>query len=429
MKNRILNLIKKAGWILPIAAILMFDACKKNNYLGYTPGTGTPTITSVHTWGRTDSTVRYDTVISYDAQGNKVTTYKQLPFPIKPFDSATTAGNVGTFYIINGTNLGTATSVTFNGIAAFLNRAWNTDNSILVSIPGNTPSTGPRATDNLTVTTTHGQVSYKFVIISPPPIVNTYSDFDFTSKNGFKMTLNGVGFAAVSAVTLKDTVAGQTGSSAVNIVSQNDSVMVLSFPASTVSRGILFFDYKAGANTATSLGKQELVNIDNAYQIFAGGGIAPGWGSWSYDNTAVSNAQTITGPASYNMQYSANGYKIDGLRNGGGTAADGVPYSSSYTYLVFYVYGGTAQETMYVDFGGGPGGGFGNDKVKNGINAVTVLPNRWNYFKIPISTLLWNTGTTNWAANSSQLLNTVGFFMWANTVTEQLYFDDIVLVK
>lgn len=414
-------------WILSGLAILAVVSCKKYNYLGYTPGTGAPTITSVHTYYKTDSAVVYDTVVSYNSAGQPTYTVNQQgPVPVA-FDSVTTAGQLGNYYLIEGTNLGDATTITFNGYTAYFNRAYSTDHSILVQVPSKTPYYGPQATDSLVVVTTHGMVAYKFTIIPPPPTVSSYSDFDFTSKGNFQMTLDGVGFATVTSITLQGTV---SGSSPVNIVSQNDSVLVLSFPSSTVSRGVLAFSYNSGGTPSTSIGSQELVDIDNAYQVFANGAVAPGWGSWSYDNAGVSNKPGITSTASYNMQFSGpNGYKVDGLRYESGTAAVGVAYSSNYTYLVFYVYGGTAKETMYVEFGGGAGGGFANNNVTNAINAVTVLPGQWNYFKIPVSTLLWNSLTTNWAANSSQLWNTCGFFMWANQVTEELYFDDIVLVN
>jgi hypothetical protein len=405
----------------------MTGACKKNNYLGYTPGSGAPTITSVHTYYKNDSSARFDTIVTYNSAGQPVLTINQLgPTPVR-FDSVTTAGVLGNYYLIVGTNLGSATTVTFNGFNAYFNRAYSTDNSILVQLPSKAPYFGTQATNNLVVTTTNGSATFKFTILSPQPTVNTYSSFDYTSTGGYTMTLNGIGLAGVTAVTVQGTV---SGSSPATIVSQNDSIMILSFPSSTVTRGFLSFAYSSNGNTLKANGSQELVNLDNAYQVFANGAIAPGWGSWSYDNLSISNVHAITASASCNMQFSGpSGYKVDGLRMGGGGAADGIPYSPDYTYLVFYVYGGTAQENMYVEFGGGPGGGFGNNNVANAINPVIVLPNQWNYFKLPISTLRWNTGTTTWAANSSQLLNTVGFFMYANTVTEQLYFDDIMLVK
>jgi hypothetical protein len=205
--------------------------------------------------------------------------------------------------------------------------------------------------------------------------------------------------------------------------------MTLQFSPMSLTRGSLNFTYTSDGHVDSLVGSQELVDVDNAaYDFFANGAIESGWGSYSYDLAQVSTTHAITATSSFQMQFSAGGYKVDGLRDGGGTAAEGIPYSSNYTYLVFYVYGGSATETMYVEFGGGPNGGFGNSNTANAINSVTVLPNQWNYFKIPISSLTWNTGPGTWATNSAQLLNTVGFFIYSNTVTEELYFDDIILV-
>ena len=407
---------------MPALAILTYASCKKYNYLGYTPGTGAPTVTSVHTYYKTDSTPRYDTIVTYNSSGQPTYTINKLgPVPV-PFDSVTTAGSLGNYYLIEGTNLGDATSVTFNGYVAYFNRSFSTDHSILVQVPSKTPYYGSKATDSLVVTTTHGKVGYKFTILPPAPTVSGYSDFDFTSTGGYQMTLTGIGFATVTAVTLNGTL---SGTSPVTIVNQNDSVMVISFPSSTVTRGMLSFAYNSGGTTLTAHASQELVNLDVAYPVFSGGAISPGWGSWSWDNATVTNTVAITATNSWNAQFSGGGWKVDGFRNGGGNATDGLAYSPDYTYLVFYVYGGTAKETLYIEWGNA---GFSNGG-SNEINAVSVLPNQWNYVKIPISTLLWNTGTTNWAANSTQNLNTCAFFMNSNSVTEQLYFDDVVLVK
>jgi IPT/TIG domain len=422
MKSKYFKIAVQAVWILPFLAILAIGSCKKYNYLGYTPGNGAPTITSVHTYYKTDTTPMYDTVVTYNAAGQPTYTYDQLGQQPYGFDSVTTAGALGNYYLIEGTNLGSATLVTFNGYTAYFNRAYSTDNSILVQIPSLTPYYGPQANDTLVVTTTHGVAYYKFTILPPPPTVSNYSDFDFTATGGFQMTLTGVGFATVSSINLDGTLGGQA---AVNIVSQNDTVMVVSFPNTPVTRGFLSFSYNSGGTTDSALGTQELVNVDAAYQIFAYGAIASEWGSWSWDNTQVSTAFAMTASSSYNMQFSGGGWKIDGFREGGGTATDGLDYSASYTYLVFWVYGGVAKETLYIEWGNE---GFNNSSA-NEINAETVLPGQWNYFKIPIPTLLWNTGTTNWAANNSQLLNTCAFFMNSNSVTEQLYFDDLILVQ
>lgn len=423
MKRKNFNHIAAlAGAMLAGFALLTATSCKKYNSQGYTPGTGAPTISSVHTYYKTDTTAAYDTVVTYNAAGQPTYSTNQLPPRPYAFDSVTTAGALGNYYMIEGTNLGDATTITFNGFIAYFNRAYSTDHSILVQVPSKTPYYGPKANDSMVLTTTHGVAYYKFTILPPAPTVSSYSDFNFTSTNGFQLTLDGVGFAGVTSITLDGTV---SGTSPVNIVSQNDSIMVISFPSSTVTRGVLDFAYNSGGTTVHAKGAQELINLDVAYPVFAGGAIAPGWGSWSWDNAQVTSTKAMTSTSSWNAQFSGGGWKIDGFREGGGTATDGLAYSPNYTYLVFWVYGGSAKETLYIEWGNA---GFANGGG-NEINAVTVQPNTWNYVKIPIASLLWNTSSTNWAANSSQLLNTVAFFMNSNSVTEQLYFDDVVIVQ
>ncbi len=354
INNKHFNIAALAGWVLPCLVILAFAACKKYNYLGYTPGSGAPTITSVHTYYKTDTTPMFDTVITYNAAGTPTYTVNQLGQQSNAFDSVTTAGVLGNTYLIEGSNLGSATSVTFNGYTAYFNPAYSTDHSILVQLPSKTPYYGPQANDTLSVVTTHGTVNYKFTIIPPAPTVAAYSDLDFTSTGGFQMTLAGVGFATVTSVTLQGTV---SGSAAVNIVSQNDSILVLSFPSTPVTRGILAFAYSSNGATDSAKGTQELVNVDNAYQIFANGVVAPNWGSWSYDNVNVSTTHAITASASYQMQFSGpNGYKVDGLRNGAGNASAGIPYSrlkAIPTWCSLSMAVRNNSKTMYVEFGGG----------------------------------------------------------------------------
>src|ERR1700760_2813086 len=106
--KRIIN-SKNICWI--VVVLIASVSCRKYNSLGFTPGSGQPTITSVHTLSKTDTTTRVDTVWAYDASGNKTYTLKYLSGQVNPFDSVTTAGNLGNYYILYGTNLGSATTV------------------------------------------------------------------------------------------------------------------------------------------------------------------------------------------------------------------------------------------------------------------------------------------------------------------------------
>src|ERR1700761_8447295 len=123
MKHRSFNIAALAGWALPLLGILVIASCKKYNSQGFTPGSGAPTITSVHTYYKTDSTPLSDTIVSYNSSGQPTYTVNTIgPRPV-PLDSVTTAGNLGNYYLIDGSNLGDATTVTFNGYVAYFNRA------------------------------------------------------------------------------------------------------------------------------------------------------------------------------------------------------------------------------------------------------------------------------------------------------------------
>ncbi len=138
-----------------LSALIVFGlaSCRKDNSMGFTPGAGAPTITSVHTLSKSDTskTPRYTT--SIDTSGN--ITNKDSVYVINPaaFDSVTTSGQKQNYYVIYGTNLGTTTSITFNGVIAYFNRSLITDKSLVVSIPTTVPTVGNGATNKIVVTT------------------------------------------------------------------------------------------------------------------------------------------------------------------------------------------------------------------------------------------------------------------------------------
>ncbi len=427
MKSRTLTPISKTSWILPIAAILMVVACKKNNYLGYTPGTGAPTITSVHTLGKTDTTARYDTTVTYDASGNPTSTPNKLPNIINPFDSTTSAGNLGNYYVIEGANLGSATSVTFNGTAAFLNRAWNTDKSIIVSIPGNVPTSGPLANDTLTVTTLHGKVSYKFTVIPPPPTIASLSDYNFWA--GSQITLKGVGFGSVASIALSGS------STAVTMVSQSDTVLVLQFPTSTVNRANLVFTYGAtGQAPSTLISTQEFVDLDNAYQLFVASKFQNGFGDWSWTHPGSGNPQSGTshaygGTASFELVFPNGGWQMEGF--GSGSATNQAIFSS-YKYYTFWILGGVQSETVTIAANQLPYAW--QQPTGAGIFTITVPPGVWTYFKIPIGSgggqipfLAAGAAQTSMTAAGNNLLS--WFIPGPNGVNETMYVDEVALVN
>src|ERR1700734_537431 len=175
------NLIqaKNLTLVFLVTVVLGFGSCKKYNSLGFTPGTGKPSIDSVTTLSKTLASADSIIVTTYDTAGNISTTSKAAPSQVIAFDSVTTAGNKGEYYVIYGSNLGSATAVMFNGVSVYFNRALITDKSIIVSIPLNVPTLGAAANDTLTVVTLYGSAYFKFTVITPPPTIASVSDYDF----------------------------------------------------------------------------------------------------------------------------------------------------------------------------------------------------------------------------------------------------------
>ncbi len=401
--------IRNICFVLAIFLATVFVSCRKYNSLGFTPGNGAPSITSVHTWSKTDTSTHYDTVITYNDSGTITRTLKarsNLPYA---FDSATTAGTLGNYYIIYGSNLGSATNITFNGYTAYFNRALIKDNSIIVQVPSKTPYLGSQASDSLVVTTLHGQAYYKFAILPPAPSPASYSNYNY--YGGSQITLSGIGFATVTSVTLAGE-GGQTGTT--SIVNQNDSVMTLRFDSSLVTQGTLVFNYDAAGVATKANATQVLVNLDNAYQFFTDD-FRNGWsdGSWQAPS-GKTTAAFKTGTASFMGTFTANGWKIEGLANW----YPSLPYDASYKYLSFWVKGGTVSHILNIETNTSSAG-YG----QNSVNPITVPPTVWTYFKIPLGSIdFWKPGST---------LQQIGFFLkgQGSDVNETYYFDDIILIK
>lgn len=417
--EKILNLKSLCG-ILAILCVFAYPSCKKYNSLGFTPGTGAPVITSVHTLSKTDTTTRFDTVYTYDSAGIS-TSLKQAPSQVNAFDSATTAGSLGNYYVIEGSNLGSATTVSFNGVSAYFNRAWMTDNTLIVQIPSNTPAIGPQATDSLVVTTLHGAAYYKFAIIPPPPTISGASDYDFWQ--GSQITFTGVGFSNVTAV-------GLTGSSATaTIISQSDTVLTLQFPAATVNRANLVFSYTSVGTTLTITSTLEFIDLDNAYNIFTLGNIQNGWYNNSWTNPSGPNPGP--GPThaygqtqSYALVFPNGGWQMEGW--GGSTSSP--TFLSGFKYYTFWILGGVQSEvlTISADQLATPW----QQPTGSGIFTITVPPGVWTYFKIPIGAgagqvpfLAPAAAQTNITSASA---NRLSFFIpGPNGVNETFYVDEV----
>ncbi len=402
---------KNLYWLLSALIVFGFASCKKEhaNLVG---GTGAPVITSVSTLSKTVTNSSDSvSVTTYDNTGVPTTVKNPAPAQVVAFDSLTATGNKGNYYVIRGTNLGSVTSVQFNGISAYFNSALVSDNAIFVSIPSNVPTVNQ--SNKITVTTLHGKVNFSFTVLTPPPTISGVSDFDFTA--GSQITLTGVSFASVSKVGLVGSTATAT------IVSQTDAQIVLTMPSATVNRTNLIFTYASGTVTAPT----EFVDLDNAYQIFVNNTFENGWidASWS-GPSGLSTAASHSGTSSLLATYPAGGWKIEGWADWNQPGK--FVYDPTYKYFTFWVKGGTVDHTLNIE-----GDQMVNGYGQNGNFPIVVPAKVWTYFKIPLGAPSSTSATLlNLWANGT-VAQQLGFFLKGQSgdVDETYYFDEVAFVR
>ena len=93
-------------------------------------------------------------------------------------DSAFTRALPGTLVLITGENLGGATNIYFNGMAAYFNPTYNTNTHVIITIPGNAPSeaTDPDVPNKIRIVTSHGESTFDFIVDIPPPSIESISN-------------------------------------------------------------------------------------------------------------------------------------------------------------------------------------------------------------------------------------------------------------
>jgi len=417
-----INLIK-SYLILTGLLVLIIASCTKDPN-GVFSGKGAPVINSVRTLSKTDST-KGTTIVTYDTTGTASTTTNPGGVTVVKADSTTDTGNLGNNYVILGQNLGTTTKILINGVSIYFNRALNSDNSVVFTIPTNIPTTQPQS-NTIVLTTLYGTVTYKFTVVPPAPSITTTSDYDFTA--GSTLTFTGVTFLPVTSIKLKGT------NDALTIVSRTDTTMTVTMPQSTATRATLVFTYTSGSNAgATSVSTQEFVNLDNAYVIFDKNNFQNGWAdnSWAHPS-GVSTAASHSGTASIVASYPANGWQIEGW-DGYSAANGGLEYSATYKYLTFWVKGGISAHTLVL-VGDKMVGGYGQVQNANAAPSqlIPVPAGVWTYFKIPLGTANNVTMLNYWATGN--LAQQLGFFLQGGLtsvpdVNETLYFDEVAFTQ
>lgn len=386
-------------FLLSVLVALGIVSCKKDDAEG---GKGAPTITRVRTISKSyiDSKLT-TTITTYDANGKATSvTFPNTTPQVVAMDSTTTDGNLQNMYAIIGTNLASVTTVSFNGLSVYFNKALGSDSTILVSIPKNTPA-GPTQSNTLSVTTLYGKVDYKFSILLPPPTVTEASNYNFSANA--EITLTGIGLASVTDIQLGTSTAKAT------ILTKNDTELTLKMPSSTLTSTTLLLTYPGGQVAP----KQVYVNLDQAYKLFTED-YGTDWSGNFWGSGEISSAAAKSGVKSLKLNYAKGNWSANGVANW----SVGLPSTGGYNYLSFYIKGGSQDYTLYIT-GDKRAGGYGNGDQSA---PITVKANVWNYYKIPLSTLgLWATGSPS---------NTLGFWIKGpDAQDESFYIDDWILVK
>jgi hypothetical protein len=423
MKN--INKINKY-LILASMLVLGFASCKKddNGDANNNAGKGAPTITSVRTVSKsTVDSSRTNTYTTYNSAGVATTTTTPNYNPvITALDSTTTTGKLGNYYAIMGTNLGSTTQIFVNDLSVLFNRALSSDNTVIFSIPSNTPYVQPQS-NTIKIVTLNGTATYGFTVLPPAPSVTSASDYNFTS--GTQITLTGSGLSFVTGIKLQNT------NDALTIVSKTDAQMVVKMPATTVSRAVLSFTYTSGTNALHTASSQEFVSLDNNYQVFANGAFQNAWAdaSWQAPSGASATAPSVSGKGSAVATYPAGGWKVEGFANW----SPGFDYSPSYKFLTFWIKGGVAAHKLTL-VGDQMDGGYGQNTAANAF-VITVPATVWTYFKIPLVAPSTSTSASNptslnfWKGGTTA--KQLGFFLKgvSGDVNETLYIDELMFVK
>lgn len=360
-----------------VAMVIGFTSCKKNNE----GAGGMPKITRVRLVSKTDTLKNVIHRINLDSNSVYDET-RQVKF-----DSTIVAGRLNNQYAIIGENLLTTTSVSFNGLKVNYNPALLTDNSIIISIPAETPY-GPAQSNKLIVTTKFGVASFDFPILQPPPTITSFSPV--AAGAGETVTIMGTIFEGVSKVTF-DSIPAQI------VGTPTKTQIQVRVPAGIVQSRILVTTPGGTTRSASSFGFKALLYDD----LFS-----TGWGSYLGYNSTINTASTTqvkrgtsaiatTFTDAYGaLQIGYNGSTIDVVKSG-------------LTSIKFSVYGGSG-----IAFG---------SKVQLVINgdygksvAITLVPGVYTDYTVDLKDL-----------GSPSVITEFVLQSLGNAVPSTIYVDDI----
>jgi hypothetical protein len=208
--------------------------------------------------------------------------------------------------------------------------------------------------------------------------------------------------------------------------------MVLQFPSATINRASLVFTYTSVGSSLTQTASQELIDLDNAYNLFFKGQFQNGFGDWSWThppppgNPATGPTHSYGETQSFELVFPEGGWQMEGFGNNSAVATQ--PIFSTYTYYTFWIYGGVQTETVTLAADQLPYAW--TQPTVSGIFTITVPPGVWSYFKIPIGTaggqipfVPTATAQANMTAAGNDRVS--WFIPGPNGVNETFYVDEV----
>jgi hypothetical protein len=378
MKIMKLKQLKNINWVVSALIMLGLAACKKmeSNVVGTH---GIPTITSVRTISKTDTSIKtLRSVTTIDANGNITT--KIVGSTINPlaFDSVTTSGKGGNLYQIVGANLGSVTKVTFNGVVAYFDPAYITNNSVIVTLPTTAPF-GATQAGVLAVTTLYGTATFKFSVVQPPPTITSFNPV--AAAPGDTVTITGL--------VLDNATSVKFGTTPATIVSNTSTQLKVLVPAGVVEA--LISVTTAGGTTVST------ATFGFKYLIYLNG-LTTGWGGngggytgysgtvFNFNNTTNPGVGKTSIAATFGGQYSA-------MQIGYGGATPVSVSALGLTAVKFSVYGGANSKN--------------GDQLQVAVNGnykviITINAGTYTDFTIPLSAFGTLTNITEFVLQTFQ---------------------------
>ncbi|MDP4265530.1 MAG: glycan-binding surface protein [Bacteroidota bacterium] len=180
-----------------------------------------------------------------------------------PNDSVLTKAGPGQTIVIQGQYLGTAKEIYFNGYPAPFNAALFSDQNLTVTIPADMPfaSLDTSKLNTVRVVTAFGEVTYKFPIVPPPPVITSMSNE--MAVAGDHVTINGNNFFFVDKVIFPGNIQVSSGLTA----NSSGTTLDLTVPPGITQGGTIQVVNRYGIGTSLLLFNDAttgvLCNFDN----------------------------------------------------------------------------------------------------------------------------------------------------------------------